>query len=152
MGYIPSKVMQETFSQSQALAILTQAAAQEVKALAEELLPLLEQHAPLEVTQNRTGLVMLPYRDTVHGTLFHLGEVLIAEAQVRQNNLLGYGMVLGRDLEQALAVALLDLAFQAGIGLERLNRFLEAAQSEQTHVHNQLFAKVDATRVQMETF
>ena len=140
------------FSQSQILNILTQAPASAVKALADELLPWLEQHAPLEVSQNRTGLVMLPYRDTVQGTLFHLGEVLVAEAEVRQAGLIGYGAVLGRDLEQALAVALLDLAGQAGIGTERLEVFLEAAQSQQSQAHSQLFAKVDATRVQMETF
>ena len=144
--------MNQTFSQSQTLNILTQAPALEVKALADELLPLLEQYAPLEVTQNCTGLVMLPYRDTVQGTLFHLGEVLVAEAEVRQAGLIGYGAVLGRDLEQALAVALLDLAGQAGIGLERLQGFLETAQNQQTEAHRELFAKVDATRVQMETF
>ncbi|MEY4529464.1 MAG: phosphonate lyase system protein PhnG [Deinococcota bacterium] len=144
--------MNQTFSQSQSLNILTQTPALEVKALADELLPLLEAFAPLIVSQNRTGLVMLPYRDTVQGTLFHLGEVLVAEAEVKQNNLIGYGAVLGRDLEQALAVALLDLAGQTGIGVERLEAFLETAQEQQTQAHTALFAKVNATRVQMETF
>jgi alpha-D-ribose 1-methylphosphonate 5-triphosphate synthase subunit PhnG len=141
-----------TFTQQNALNLLCQTPAQEVKALADELLPALEQHGRLEVTQNRTGLVMLPTRDTVQGTLFHLGEVLIAEAEVRQGNLLGYGAILGRDLENALAVALLDLAWQAGIAPERLNQFLEQQQTLQAQTQHLLFQKVEATRVQMETF
>ncbi len=144
--------MQSTFTQAQSLNILTHAPAPQVKALADELLPALEQSGNLEVVQNRTGLVMLPARDTVHGTLFHLGEVLVAEAEVRQNSFVGYGAVLGRDLEQALAVALLDLAWQTEIAPERLSQFLEAAHSAQLAAHNLLFSKVEATRVQMETF
>jgi alpha-D-ribose 1-methylphosphonate 5-triphosphate synthase subunit PhnG len=142
--------MQPILTQSQTLEILTHAPTADVKILADQLLPLLE--AGLTVAQNRTGLVMLPCRDTVHGTLFHLGEVLIAEAEVRRNGLTGYGAVLGRDLEAALAVALLDLAWQAGIGAERLNAFLEAAREDQQQIHDGLFQKVEATRVQMETF
>lgn len=142
--------MPSPFTQSQALGILTHAPASEVKNLADELLPLLE--AGLTVAQNRTGLVMLPCRDTVHGTLFHLGEVLIAEAEVRREGLTGYGAVLGRDLEQALAVALIDLAWQGAIASERVAAFLEAAHSDQHDAHEQLFQQVEATRVQMETF
>ncbi len=144
--------MPSTFTQSQSLNILCQAPAPEVKALADKLLPSLEQHGALEVVQNRTGLIMLPTRDTVHGTLFHLGEVLVAEAQVQQANLLGYGAILGRDLEQALAVALLDLAWQARIGAEDLENFLQSAQTKQAQAQFDLFSKVEATRVQMETF
>jgi alpha-D-ribose 1-methylphosphonate 5-triphosphate synthase subunit PhnG len=139
-----------TLTQSQTLEILTHAPAADTKNLADELLPLLEDG--LSVAQNRTGLVMLPCRDTVHGTLFHLGEVLIAEARVERDGLTGYGAVLGRDLEQALAVALLDLAWQAGIGTQALTAFLETARADQQQTHNTLFQQVEATRVQMETF
>ena len=144
--------MEQQFTQSQTLNILTQAPAAEVKALADKILPFLEQYAPLEVTQNRTGLVMLPTRDTVQGTLFHLGEVLVAEAEVRQKNLIGYGAVLGRDLEQALAVALLDLAWQADIETKHLTDFLNLAHTKQLEAEQLLLCKVEATRVQMETF
>lgn len=51
-----------------------------MKALAEDLLPLL---GTVEVVQSHTGLVMLPLRDTVASTDFHLGEVLVAEAHIR---------------------------------------------------------------------
>ena len=135
---------------SETLEILTHAPAADLKRLADELLPLLE--VGLSVAQNRTGLVMLPCRDTVHGTLFHLGEVLIAEARVERDGLTGYGAVLGRDLEQALAVALIDLAWQARIDAERIAAFLEMQSAAQRHAHDTLFQQVEATRVQMETF
>ena len=137
-------------TQSQTLETLTRAPTADVKQLADELLPLLEDG--LTIAQNRTGLVMLPCRDTVHGTLFHLGEVLIAEAEVQRDGLTGYGAILGRDLEGALAVALVDLAWQAGIDAERVAAFLEAARADQLQAHDTLFQKVEATRVQMETF
>ena len=137
-------------TQSQTLEILTHAPTADVKRLADELLPLLGDG--LTVAQNRTGLVMLPCRDTVHGTLFHLGEVLIAEAEVQRDGLTGYGAMLGRDLEGALAIALVDLAWQAGIDAERVTAFLEAADKDQQQSHDELFQKVEATRVQMETF
>ena len=62
------------------LDVLARADVARLMALAETLLPLL---GAVEVVQSRTGLVMLPMRDTVHGTDFHLGEVLVAEAHLR---------------------------------------------------------------------
>jgi alpha-D-ribose 1-methylphosphonate 5-triphosphate synthase subunit PhnG len=142
----------DQLAHSHSLNILTHAPAHEVKALADELLPALEAAGSLEVAHNRTGLVMLPYRDTVQGTLFHLGEVLVAEAEVRQHDLIGYGVVVGRDLGQSLAVALLDLAWQSGVQTERLNRFLEQQHTLQLEAQAILQRKVEATRVNMETF
>jgi alpha-D-ribose 1-methylphosphonate 5-triphosphate synthase subunit PhnG len=141
--------MPEPFDQRLALETLTHAPADAVKQIAEELLP---HFAALEVVENRTGLAMLPYRDTVRGTLFHLGEVLLAEARVRQGEITGYGAVLGRDLEHALAVAVCDLAWQSGTRLERLTGFLRAARDAQAAEFDALFRRVEATRVQMETF
>lgn len=139
-----------TSTHTETLQILTHAPAADLKQFADEILPLLEDG--LTVAQNRTGLVMLPCRDTVHGTLFHLGEVLIAEAEVKRGGVTGYGAVLGRDLEQALAVALIDLAWQAGIDSGRVSAFLESARATQQQSHDSLFQQVEATRVQMETF
>ena len=45
-----------SFTQSEYLSILSQAPADDVKALAEEILPVVE---PITVLTNRTGLVML---------------------------------------------------------------------------------------------
>ncbi|MBC8078179.1 MAG: phosphonate C-P lyase system protein PhnG, partial [Chloroflexales bacterium] len=84
------------------LSILSRAPADIVKQFADDLLPAL---GPIEVLHNRTGLVLLPMADTVTGTPFYLGEVLLAEAYVQLAEGSGYGACLGRDLEQALALA-----------------------------------------------
>ena len=69
-----------SFSQSQYLTILTHAPANAVKLTAEALIDSLGE---ITVLVNRTGLVMLPYTDTVKGSRFHLGEVLVSESRVR---------------------------------------------------------------------
>ena len=141
-----------TTDQVSLLETLTHAHADAVKALADDLLPALQERGALEVIESRTGLVMLPYRDTVQGTLFHLGEVLVAEARVRLGALEGYGAVVGRDLEHAMAVAVVDAAWQSGVQLERIADFVARAGAEAQAEHEALYRKVEATRVQMETF
>ena len=61
------------------LGVLARADADRLKAFAEPLLAGLPEVAVIE---NRTGLVMLPMRDTAQGTHFHLGEVLMSEARI----------------------------------------------------------------------
>lgn len=122
-----------------------------MKAMAEALLPGLGQ---VEVVQSRTGLVMLPLRDTVTGTDFHLGEVLVAEAHIRlpETSVEGYGMVTGRDLERAMAMAVIDAAAAAGLETDRIAQFI---QREADHIRaddEQRMRAVEATRVDMETF
>lgn len=136
-------------NQSERLSVLSQAPAQLVKQFAEDLLPAL---GTIEVLQNRTGLVMLPAADTVAGTNFYLGEVLLAEAQVRLNGVEGYGACLGRDLEQALAIAILDAAAGAGHECNAIAAFVEQQQSALTAADDRLLRQVEATRVEMETF
>lgn len=142
----------QEFTQSEWLSTLAAAPAEGVKILANAVLPQLAARGDLEIVHNRTGLVMLPYRDTVQGTAFHLGEALVAQGQVQQGDFTGYGVVLGRDLEQALAVALLDLAAQQGIERPQIFAFVQDAQRTQQGADNLLLRKVESTRVQMETF
>ena len=138
------------FSQGDALTILTHAPIDEVKILAEEVIPLL---GNITVLQNRTGLVMLPYTDSAHGTVFHLGEVLVAEGHIRLDDATeGYGMVLGRDVEFALGVAVLDAAWTKGIMLEEIETFLTTQKARQAEADTEELRKVEATRVEMETF
>src|SRR5687767_24572 len=98
--------MTKLYSRGEALSILAKADANAVKELAETLLP---QLGKVTVLKNRTGLVMLPYTDSVQGIAFHLGEVLVAEANIQtEAGEEGYGMVIGRDVVQALALAVID--------------------------------------------
>jgi len=145
---------------SHPLSILSQTSAGAVKALAEEVLALLEAESanPVQVLQNRTGIVMLPYTDSVKGIKFHVGEVLMAEAHVRVNlpstsvPVEGYGACMGRDLQQALAIALLDAALRANIHADAINAFVSAQAALLQQADDALLHKVEATRVEMETF
>jgi alpha-D-ribose 1-methylphosphonate 5-triphosphate synthase subunit PhnG len=140
---------QENFNQSDYLSVLAQAPADSVKTFADSLLPRL---GDVEVLTNRTGLVMLPYTDTVQGSTFHLGEVLVAEARVRIGEQEGYGSVLGRDLQQALAVAVLDTAVQSNLLVDKIMAFVNAEAKTQAAAQELLLRQVEATRVEMETF
>jgi alpha-D-ribose 1-methylphosphonate 5-triphosphate synthase subunit PhnG len=136
---------------TQYLSVLTLSPADDVKQFAEGLL---ENLGEINVLQNRTGLVMLPYRDTAQGSAFYLGEVLVAEAHVRLENYNaeGYAVCTGRDLEQVLAVALLDAAIQADIEKSRIEAFIREQQQRQQLNDEVLLKQVESTRVVMETF
>lgn len=133
------------------LGALTRAEPDALKALAEAVLPEL---GAVEVVRSRTGLVMLPMRDPVRGADFHLGEVLVAEAHVRlpDRGAEGYGVVIGRDLERAMAVALLDAAAEAGVRAGEVDRFARAQTERLAAEDDAALRRVEATRVEMETF
>ena len=139
------------FDHGQALSILAQADGAGVKRLAEEVLASL---GPVEVLHSRTGLAMLPCRDTAEGTAFHLGEVLIAEAHIRLSDtgVEGYGACVGRDLEHAMAVAVLDAAAERRANLAAIVAFLKDQAGQLARQDDDLLRKVEATRVEMETF
>ena len=122
-----------------------------LKAEAEALLPSL---GAVEVLESRTGLVLLPMRDTVQETDFHLGDVLVAEAHLRlaDHGAEGYGMVIGRDLERAMAMALLDAALAAGIATGRIAAMFDRAEADLAAADALTLRRIEATRVDMETF
>lgn len=121
----------------------------DIKQFAEQLLTSID---AVEVVNNRTGLVMLPMRDTVKGTAFHLGEVLVSEAHIKALGQEGYGMKTGRDLEAAMAIAVIDAAWQARHERSAIDEFVQE-QAEAIHANdNKRMRAVEATRVNMETF
>jgi len=130
------------------LDILARADAARLTALAERLLPGLGE---IEVIQSRTGLVMLPMRDTVQGTDFHLGEVLVAEAHIRAGGHDGYGMVIGRDLTRAMAMAVVDAA-AACAALPEIVALVREERAAQAAADTARLREIEATRVDMETF
>ncbi|MDX2005467.1 MAG: phosphonate C-P lyase system protein PhnG [Meiothermus sp.] len=138
-------------SQERWLSVLARADAKEVKAFAEGLLPTLEAHG-LSVLENRTGLVMLPGTDTAQGARFHLGEVLVCESRVRLGSAEGYAICLGRDLEQSLAVAILDAALQGDLEADLILSFVRQQEEKLEAADLELRKLVEGTRVEMETF
>lgn len=135
--------------QSEYLGVFTQVPPERLKPFAETIL---EGMGDIQVLTNRTGLVMLPYTDTVQGTVFHLGEVLVAEARIQWNGREGYGACLGRDLEHAMAVAVLDAAMQGNHQRDSIVDFVQTEYNKQQQEEEDLLRRVEATRVDMETF
>lgn len=131
------------------LSVLARADATRLKAFAE---PLIADLGDIEVRENRTGLVMLPMRDTAQGAHFHLGEVLMSEARISAAGVEGYGMRRGRDLEAAMAMALVDLCIALGLRHDDCAAFVEAEAQSQAAEDEATLKRVEATRVDMETF
>ena len=137
-------------SHSDALSVLARAEPKRLKVLAEQVL---EGLGDIEVIANRTGLVMVPMRDTVENVDFHLGEVLVSEAHITDaSGAIGYGMITGRDLERAMAMAVVDLAMVTGTGNAEIEALLEAERSRLAAIDDDRMRRVEATRVEMETF
>ena len=132
------------------LNILARARPEPLKALAESLL---DELGVITVIANRTGLVMVPMRDTVENVDFHLGEVLVSEAHIADaDGRIGYGMITGRDLERAMAMAVIDLALTAAPDSAAVRRFIETERLHLSALDEALMRRVEATRVEMETF
>ena len=76
------------------------------------------------------GLLMINGRIHSTGRPFHLGEVSLTKCVLKDDQgLLGYGHIIGRNKQQAKAIALFDLALQrndsAEAALVRLNAWKE---------------------------
>lgn len=140
-----------SYAHAQALEILAAGRPANIKAVAEKVLDTLGE---VDVIVNRTGLAMLPLVDTVRGTAFHLGEVLVSEAHIRvpHRAVEGYGATVGRDLEHAMGMAVIDAAIAAGHQADLILELLDCERRHQEDEDRQLLQEVEATRVQMETF
>jgi alpha-D-ribose 1-methylphosphonate 5-triphosphate synthase subunit PhnG len=111
----------------------------------------------VQVRNSRTGLAMLPFTDSVKGVTFHLGETLLAEAYVSVGTQEGYAACLGRDLEQAIGLAILDALLQsrepaAQAQQPTIHAFVRAAAQQQQAEDAALLRKIEATRIELETF
>ena len=144
------KIDNRSWDQGAYLSILAAAPAEEVKRFVDDwILPEVE---TVDVIENRTGLVMIPARDTVAGKVFHIGEALVSEAKARVGSQVGYAACLGRDREQALAVAILDALIRSGARHELIAPMVSAWERRQQAETEDEMRHVEATRVEMETF
>ncbi|MEM9229418.1 MAG: phosphonate C-P lyase system protein PhnG [Pseudomonadota bacterium] len=131
------------------LGVLARADDVKLKKFAETLIPDLGE---IEVLQSQSGLVMLPMRDTAEGVAFHLGEVLMSEAHIRKGDVNGYGMRRGHDLEASMAMALVDLAMATDVRASDCKAFCDAQAEALQKADEDVLRRVEATRVNMETF
>ena len=132
------------FGHGEALDTLARSRPEGLKALAESVL---ENLGDLRVIANRTGLVMVPMRDTVENVDFHLGEVLVSEAHIADEaGNVGYGMITGRDLERAMAMAVVDLSVDAR-GMDTATaQFLAGEKTHMAKADEMRMRQVEATR------
>jgi phosphonate C-P lyase system protein PhnG len=114
--------------------------------------PLIPDLGEIAVIENRTGLVMLPMRDTAQGTHFHLGEVLMSEARISSDGDEAFGMRRGRDLEAAMAMAIVDACVSLGREVPRCAEFVATEARHLEADDLETLCRVEATRVNMETF
>ena len=147
MNAVPSELA--GWTHQDILSTLARADPAKLKAIAETILPDLGE---VEVIESRTGLVMLPMRDTAGGTNFHLGEVLVSEARITAGDQEGFGMLQGRDLEAAMAMSVVDLGIALGVSHEICRAFLIEAAQAAAAADREILCRVEATRVDMETF
>ncbi len=141
--------MSDIADHAQLLSTLARAEPDRLKAFAEEIL---NEVGAVEVLQSRSGLVMLPMRETRDGIAFHMGEVLMSEAHIQQGDVQGYGMRRGRDLEAAMAMALVDLALALDVEAAKCRAFCADEAQRHAEADADTLRMVEATRVDMETF
>jgi alpha-D-ribose 1-methylphosphonate 5-triphosphate synthase subunit PhnG len=65
---------------------------------------------------------------------------------------IGYGMITGRDLERTMAMAVVDLAVARDVWRTEIEAVLEEEQSRLAALDHERMRRVEATRVEMETF
>jgi alpha-D-ribose 1-methylphosphonate 5-triphosphate synthase subunit PhnG len=105
------------------------------------------------ITVPTVGMVMARAQDGALGEVFNLGEVLVTEARVSIEGREGWGMVLGRAPDHALAVAVVDAGIEAGHP-EGAAIELEIADlaTAQAATAAEEWGRVAPTRVQFDAF
>ena len=98
------------------------------------------------------GLLMINGRIHSTGRPFHLGEVSLTKCVLRDDQgLLGYGHIIGRNKQQAKAIALFDLALQRNDSAEAALIRLNAWKEDVAKIDTMESEAVEETRVDFFT-
>ena len=98
------------------------------------------------------GLLMINGRIHSTGRPFHLGEVSLTKCVLRDDQgLLGYGHIIGRNKQQAKAIALFDLALQRNDSAEAALIRLNAWKEDVAEIDAMESEAVEETRVDFLT-
>lgn len=108
----------------------------------------IEVQAKVELIQKPIAQTLLvPVCDPINQGSFISGEVLTTSAIVQVGEVNGWSMVLDLNHELAVAVAIMDGAFAAGIDKEEIIALARRGKEKIEKKHAQLSAKVKATKV-----
>ncbi|AKG73554.1 phosphonate C-P lyase system protein PhnG [Salinicoccus halodurans] len=80
------------------------------------------------ISEPTEGLTMIKVREHAENSLFYMGEVLVTETKIRQNQTVGLGVVKGSDAELSMAASFIDLCLSLGTLDEELAEILEALE------------------------
>ncbi|PDW04955.1 phosphonate C-P lyase system protein PhnG [Candidatus Viridilinea mediisalina] len=133
--------------------ILSCSPAHEVAALSATVLARYPAEALVFITEPRTALVQLRMAEGVAESQFNAGEILVSEALLELAGHFGFGMVIGRDLQHATALAILDAALRMpGDPHADLRPHIDALSAALAAAQERRFAAAAATRVVFDTF
>ena len=98
-----------------------------------------------------TGFLMMTARDASESD-FHIGEVLVTEAEVDYGSRRGYAIVLGNDPEKALARAAVEAILAGGdiVLVERIEKILSAEAKKQAAAGRRASDLLAGTKVNFE--
>lgn len=133
-------VLEERFLEKKRLfQILTRADREDVIALGAEL----QQNYPVMIVKKpEKSLTMIKMREPVKQILFYLGEVIVTEATVSLDGVVGTAVTMGDDFEKTLHMAIIDAAENKGVfRKEALLLKWEMQQLRQLEQENAMFQK-----------
>lgn len=102
------------------------------------------------VTGPRAGTMLVELTESVHDQAFHVGEVVVSEAEVTVDGQTGHGLVLGHDIERALAAAVCDAAAEAGLLVSDIEALVTKTEERVGRADAARARRVAGTRVTMD--
>lgn len=98
----------------------------------------------------RAATMLVELTESVRSQPFHLGEVVVSEAQATVAGHLGHGQVIGHDPQRALAAAICDAAAEAGVLSDEIEHLVARTEQRIRQQRADRAHRVAATRVSME--
>lgn len=84
---------------------------------------------PFQIISEPTeGLTMIKVREHAENSLFYIGEMLVTETKIRQEQTIGLGVVKGSNRNLSMAVAFIDLCFSLDVLTDELEQILESLE------------------------
>lgn len=111
-----------------------------------------QRYRVIVIEEPNNGLAMIKIQEGAKKSVFYVGEILVTEAKVQINGNLGIGIVSGNKGELAYLLAVIDAAYNAGLGeIEDWDDRLIEEEIKIKEVEEKNIAKILTTKVNFET-